>query len=170
MANKTRVIEGWTGPGRRDAVIESLKPVDDGLHMVMDERGMYEWWYFDAHLDNGYTLVVFFHASNPNPGLEGKTGMEIVLLRPDGVRVQKFIPYKKSEFSATRDKPEVTIGENTLRVQNREGELPVYEIEVCTSSKHFGQKALFAKRHFFRIIHSPAPANCTGVFALGSVS
>jgi len=128
VTNGTRVIEGWTGPGRRDSIIEPLKPIDDGLHM--DKRGMYEWWYFDAHLDNGYTIVVFFHASNPNPGLEGKTGMEIVLLRPDGVRVQKFIPHKKFEFSAARDKPEVTIGKNTLRVQQQDDKLPVYEIDV----------------------------------------
>jgi hypothetical protein len=126
----TRVIEGWTGPGRQDSVIEPLKPVDDGLHMKMGQRGMYEWWYFDAHFDNGYTLVVFFHASNPNPGLEGKTGMEIVLLRPDGVRVQKFIPYKKPDFYAARDKPKVRIGQNTLQVQQRDGELPIYEIDV----------------------------------------
>jgi hypothetical protein len=128
MSGKTEVIEGWTGPGRRDARIEPTKPSDDGLHM--DKRGMYEWWYFDAHLDNGYIIVVFFHASNPNPGLEGKTGMEIVLLRPDGVRVQKFIPYPKSDFTAARDKPEVTIGGNTLRVEQKNGELPVYEIDV----------------------------------------
>ncbi len=128
MTDTARVIEGWTGSGRRDDVIEPLMPADDGLHM--DRRGMYEWWYFDAHLDNGYTIVVFFHASNPNPGLEGKTGMEIVMLRPDGVRVQKFIPHKKSEFSAARDKPEVTIGHNTLRVQQRDGDLPVYEVDV----------------------------------------
>jgi hypothetical protein len=130
MRNKIKVIEGWTGPGRCDATIEPLKPMDDGLHMDMSKRGMYEWWYFDAHLDSGHTLVVFFHASNPNPGLEGKTGMEIVLLRPDGKRVQKFFPYAKSEFSAAREKPEVTIGGNTLRVEQREGELPVYEIDV----------------------------------------
>lgn len=130
MSNTTKVIEGWTGPGRRDPVIEPLKPVDDGLHMDVGKRGVYEWWYFDAHFDNGYTLVVFFHASNPNPGLAGKTGMEIVLLRPDGVRVQKFIPYKKSEFQAARDRPEVTICRNTLRVQQQNGELPIYEIDV----------------------------------------
>jgi CrtC N-terminal lipocalin domain len=128
MPDKTKVIEGWTGPGRRDATIEPLKPVDDGLHM--DKPGMYEWWYFDAHLEDGYTIVVFFHASNPNPGLQGRTGMEIVLLRPDGVRVQKFIPYQRSQFTAARDKPEVTIGGNTLRVQQKDGGLPVYEIDV----------------------------------------
>lgn len=128
MPDQTTVTEGWTGPGRRDTLIEPLKPADDGLHM--DKRGMYEWWYFDAHLDNGYTLVVFFHASNPNPGLEGKTGMEIVLLRPDGVRVQKFIPYPRSKFAAARDKAKVTIGQNTLRVQPRDSGLPIYKIDV----------------------------------------
>jgi hypothetical protein len=126
----TQVKEGWTGPGRRDAVIEPLQLSDDGLHMEMGKRGMYEWWYFDAHLDSGHTLVVFFHASNPNPGLQGKTGMEIVLLRPDGKRAQRFIPYDRSEFSAARDKPDVTIGGNTLRVEWRDGELPIYEIDV----------------------------------------
>ena len=60
--------------------------------------------------------MVIFHASNPYPGLEGKIGMEIVLLRPDGMRMQKFIPYKKSDLSAARDRPEVTIGRNTLNV------------------------------------------------------
>ena len=130
MPENTRVIEGWTGPGRRDSRIEPLKPVDDGLHLDMSTKGMYEWWYFDAHLDSGHILVVFLHASNPNPGLTGKTGIEIILLRPDGVRVQKFFPYKKSEFIATRDRPEVTIGKNTLRVKQPNGELPIYEIDV----------------------------------------
>lgn len=130
MADRTAVIEGWTGPGRQDSHIEILQPSDDGLHIDMGKRGLYEWWYFDAHLDSGHTIVVFFHASNPNPGRRGKTGIEVVLLRPDGKRVQKFFPYSRSRFSAARDKPEVTIGGNTLRVEQQAGELPVYDIVV----------------------------------------
>jgi len=103
---------------------------DDGLHIDLSRRGLYEWWYFDAHLDSGHILVVFFHASNPNPGLAGKTGIEIVLLRPDGKRVQKFIPYPKSDFSSVREKPEVTIGRNTIRVTTQVGQLPIYEVDV----------------------------------------
>lgn len=125
-----KVTEGWTGPGRRDAIIKPLEPADDGLHIEMSKKGMYEWWYFDAHLDSGHTLVIFFHASNPNPGLEGKTGVEIVLLRPDGIKMQEFHAYNKFNFAAAEDKPEVTIGWNTIRVQQREGELPIYEIKV----------------------------------------
>jgi hypothetical protein len=137
MADKTNeVVEGWTGPGRRDAHIERLKLDEDGLHIDPGKRGLFEWWYFDAHLETGYTMVVFFHASNPNPGLEGKTGIEIVLLRPDGKKSQKFIPYRRSDFSAARDKPEVKIGRNTLKGTQQEGELPVYEIDV--EEKDFG--------------------------------
>ena len=123
-----QVMEGWTGPGRRDAVIEPLKPKDDGLHM--DRKGMYEWWYFDAHLETGHTIVVFFHASNPNPGLTGKVGIEFILVYPDGKRVQKFIPYPKADFFADREKPDVRIGSNTIQVDQPEGGLPVYEIDV----------------------------------------
>lgn len=131
MAEKViKVTEGWTGPGRRDVLIERLNPKDDGLHTDLGKRGTYEWWYFDAHLENGHTIVVFFHASNPNPGLEGKIGIEIVLLRPDGKRNQKFFPYNKSDFAAVQDKPEVRIGKNTIRVTQRDSELPVYEIDV----------------------------------------
>ena len=130
MSRTNQVIEGWTGPGRRDPVIVPLKPAEDGLHIDRSRRGQYEWWYFDAHLDNGYTVVVFFHASNPNPGLEGQTGIEVVLLRPDGIRIQRFFPHNRSEFAAAADKPEVTIGKNTLRTGPGAGGLPVYAIDV----------------------------------------
>ncbi len=131
-----KVTEGWTGPGRQDVLIERLKLEDDGLHINMGKRGMYEWWYFDAHLDSGYTIVIFFHASNPNPGLEGKIGVEMVLLRPDGKRYQKFFAYNKSDFVAARDKPDVKIGGNTIKVDQQDGDLPVYDIFV--KEKDFG--------------------------------
>ena len=130
MPDKAKVIEGWTGPGKRDSLIQPLKPIDDGLHIDMGKRGMYEWWYFDAHLNTGHTIVIFFHAANPNPGLQGKIGIEIVLLRPDGKRIQRFIAYARSSFFAAREKPEVTIGGNTIRVEQQNSELPVYEIYV----------------------------------------
>ena len=124
------VREGWTGPGRRDITIQPVQPEEDGLHIDIRGKGMYEWWYFDAHLETGHTIVVFFHAANPNPGKGGKSGVEIVLLRPDGSRAQTFVPYSKSEFVASRDRPDVKAGENYLRVQQSPGELPVYEVYV----------------------------------------
>jgi len=132
MVDKGRplVTEGWTGPGRRDATITPFKPEEDGLHIDMRKKGMYEWWYFDAHMETGHTIVVFFHAANPNPGAAGKTGVEIVLLRPDGSKTQRFVPYSKSAFAASRDMADVKIGENYLRVQQLPGALPIYEVHV----------------------------------------
>jgi hypothetical protein len=141
MAKNTNVVEGWTGPGKYDARIEPLPLSEDGIKMKKGSRGMYEWWYFDAHLDSGHTLVVFFHASNPNPGRAGKAGIEFILVRPDGQRVQRFFPYPKSKFAAARDKPEVTIGGNTLRVKEREGELPIYEI--CIDEGDLGCRLVY---------------------------
>jgi predicted secreted hydrolase len=124
------VNEGWTGPGRRDGAIVPLRPEEDGLHIDPRKKGMYEWWYFDAHLDLGQTIVVFFYAANPNPGKGGKAGVEIVLLRPDGTKTQRFVPYDKSAFKASRSEPDVQIGENFLKAEQRPGELPIYEVNV----------------------------------------
>jgi len=124
------VKEGWTGPGRRDATIALLKPEEDKLHIDMRRKGMYEWWYFDAHMESGHTVVVFFYAANPNPGAAGKTGVEITLIRPDGSKTQKFVPYDKSAFTASRDRADIKVGENYLSVKQSPGGLPVYEVYV----------------------------------------
>jgi hypothetical protein len=124
------VKEGWTGPGRKDAVISRLTPQDDALHIDLGKRGAYEWWYFDARLENDYTIIVFFHASNPNPGIAGKSGVELVVVRPDGERTQRFIQYDRSRFSASTEKPAVRVGENYLKVDYSREDLPVYRIHI----------------------------------------
>ena len=119
MPDKGKVIEGWTGPGKRDSLIHPLEPTDDGLHIDMGKRGMYEWWYFDAHLNTGHTIVIFFHAANPNPGLQGKTGIEIVLLRPDGKRIQRFIAYDRSSFLLPRKSQKSLLVETQFELSSR---------------------------------------------------
>ena len=133
----SKVKEGWTGPGRKDGVISKLTPEDDALHIDLGRRGMYEWWYFDARLEGDYTVVVFFHASNPNPGIAGKTGVELVVVRPNGEKIQRFIEYDRSRFSASRNQPDVRVGENHLKVDYSRGDLPVYEIHVDEDDLRF---------------------------------
>ncbi len=124
------VAEGWSGPGRRDGIIKPLDPAEDSLHINPYKKGEYEWWYFDAHLDTGHTIVVFFHASNPNPGMAGKSGVEIVLLRPDGRKTQQFMPCDKKDFIASREKADIRIGESYLKSEHPKKGLPRYEIHV----------------------------------------
>lgn len=123
------VKEGWTGPGRRDGTILPMKLEDDALHIDVGAKNQFEWWYFDAHLEGGYTLVAFFYAAYPNPGLDqGKIAVELTLLRPDGTKIQKVIKYKKSQFFASRETPHVTIGNNTMKAEFPDDNLPIYEI------------------------------------------
>ena len=51
------------------------------------ERGRYEWWYFDAHLDDGATVVVVFY-TKPNVSPNGPLAPRITIniTRPDGLR------------------------------------------------------------------------------------
>lgn len=125
-----KVKEGWNGPGRKDGVITRLTPEDDALHIEIGRKGMYEWWYFDARLESGHTVVVFFHASNPNPGIAGRAGVEIVFVRPNGERTQRFVEHDRSRFQASRERPSVRVGSNSLEVDTSRGDLPVYEIRV----------------------------------------
>jgi predicted secreted hydrolase len=131
------VKEGWTGPGRKDSVISKLAPEDDALHIDLGRKGMYEWWYFDARLEGDYTVVVFFHASNPNPGIAGKSGVELVIVRPNGERTQRFIQYDRLRFRASREVPDVRVGENYLKVDYSSGDLPVYEVHVDEDDLRF---------------------------------
>ncbi|MBD3192495.1 MAG: hypothetical protein GF308_17785 [Candidatus Heimdallarchaeota archaeon] len=56
---RTKIQEGWSGPGRKDSLISSLRPQDDALHIAPRKKNHFEWWYFDALFENGYALVVF---------------------------------------------------------------------------------------------------------------
>jgi len=107
-----------------------IAPEEDGLHIDMDGKGKYEWWYFDAQMETGQTLIVFFYAANPNPGTGGKPGVEIVLLRPDGRKTRRVAPYGRSDFEASRAGAEVKIGGNHLKAEQQAGGLLVYEVHV----------------------------------------
>lgn len=130
MTTSNKVSKGWTGPGNYDEVINPLDISEDGLHIDLTKKGSFEWWYFDAHFDNDYTFVIFFQAAHPNPEQRGKSGIEIIILSPEGHRIQKFFPCPKSDFQAKKDFPEVTIGNNTLRTTMQSNGLPIYTLDV----------------------------------------
>ncbi|GAA5136869.1 hypothetical protein GCM10023339_76380 [Alloalcanivorax gelatiniphagus] len=89
-------------------------------------KGTYEWWYFDAHLDDGAKMVVIFMTkdlSAPKRPLSPMIRLNLDL--PDG-RSFKFIPdYSAESFSAASDHADVRIGTNRFT-----GDLNRYEIDV----------------------------------------
>ncbi len=90
----------------------SIVPREDGQR-ESTESGHYEWWYFDAHLDDGATIVVVFYtkpASDPGSKLAPLVTINLTL--PDGRIVNKVYRAKPDAFSASKTGCDVRIGAN----------------------------------------------------------
>ena len=120
-----KIKEGWSGPGRHDEVITPFKPEYAGLHINLNKKGDFEWWYFDARLEGGYTAVGFFRAAHERTG---KTAVEIVIYKPNGERIQKFVNYKRSDLTVSRELANVQIGHNYVKVDYSNPDLPIYDV------------------------------------------
>ncbi|MFX0031272.1 MAG: lipocalin-like domain-containing protein [Candidatus Hodarchaeota archaeon] len=121
----SKIKEVWLGPGKKDGYIREFKPENDGLHIDMNKKGTFEWWYFDARLDNGYMAVGFFRAKHERTG---KTGVEITIYKPNGEKIQKIFNYRRSDLKASKENANVRIGNNYIKVDYLSQELPIYEI------------------------------------------
>ncbi len=86
--------------------------------------GTYEWWYFDARLDDGAKLVVVFFTKNFTDISRPLAPMiRINLDLPDGRSFNKVAEWKPGEFAAARDRCDVHIGDNSFS-----GDLRSYKI------------------------------------------
>ncbi len=122
---RPKVLEAWSGPGRKDENITTFKPEFDALHIDMKKRGNTEWWYFDARLEGGYTVVGFFRAKHERTG---KTGVEITIYKPNGEKIQNVYDYNRSDLKVSREIADVQIGNNYIKVDYSNEKFPTYEV------------------------------------------
>lgn len=103
----------------------AIEPWEDGART--DNRpGTYEWWYFDAHLDDGAKLVVVFmnkDLATPQKPLEPTIRLNLDLA--DGRSFEKLVTFKPALWSSATDHADVRIGENRFS-----GDLHSYRISV----------------------------------------
>ncbi len=105
---------------------DSVAVWEDGLRTDTGP-GSYEWWYFDAHLEDGSSLVIAFYTKDPlTPGRSLDPFVTVHLDRP-GTETLSFESHRPAaQFSASTDGCDVRIDDNTFR-----GDLRHYEIHAA---------------------------------------
>jgi predicted secreted hydrolase len=109
----------------REGLTETVQPWEDGLRAETGP-GSFEWWYFDAHLDNNTTVVMVF-ATKPilERGGPLKPTVLLTLNCPNGKRISRAAYFPASQFSAARETCNVAIGPNRAQ-----GDLRTYQLHV----------------------------------------
>lgn len=104
----------------------SVAPWEDGART--DNRpGTYEWWYFDAHLDDGATVVVvFMNKPMSSVGAPLSPVLRLDVTLPDGRSIREVLPFRPDQWSAATDHADVRLGENRCQ-----GDLREYRVQAA---------------------------------------
>jgi predicted secreted hydrolase len=103
----------------------AIKLWEDGMR-TDGSAGTYEWWYFDAHLDDGAKLVVVFLTKEMTALKKPLSpSIRIDLTLPDGTSVRKIAGLAAESFSASTETCDVRIGDNAFA-----GDLHTYTIRA----------------------------------------
>jgi hypothetical protein len=89
---------------------DSVQEWEDGAR-TDGGAGSYEWWYFDAHLDDGAKVVVVF--MNKDLGAAGRPlspQLRVNLELPDGTMLNHTVAIPAAEWSAATGRPDVRMG------------------------------------------------------------
>jgi hypothetical protein len=106
-----------------------IAPWEDGFRTSPGGAGTFEWWYFDAVLDDGSTLVINFMVKD----IRGPRGVHqppapvvtFELDRADGTHVERTAHAARGDFAFATDRCDVRAGRNTFA-----GDLHSYRIHV----------------------------------------
>ncbi|MDP9185254.1 MAG: hydroxyneurosporene dehydrogenase [Actinomycetota bacterium] len=159
----------------------AIKPWEDGMR-TDGSRGTYEWWYFDATLDDGGKLVVVFLTKEFAAADKPLTpAIRLDLTLPDGTSVQKIVELPAETFSASTEICDVRIGDNvfagdlhsyTIRAHVEEvevdvtltGQVPAWRPE--TGYWLFGEEG----EHFFAWLPSVPQGSVDATYRVGGDS
>jgi hypothetical protein len=106
-----------------------IAPWEDGFRTSPGAAGTFEWWYFDAVLDDGSTLVINFMVKD----LRSPRGVHqppaplvtFELDRADGTHIERAARAARGDFTFATDRCDVHVGRNTFA-----GDLHSYRIHV----------------------------------------
>jgi predicted secreted hydrolase len=96
---------------------------DDAMHSS-DNKDYYEWWYFDARMENGYSCVATFHWLNAFIRPHIPT-VQLFIYTPEGKKHIGMAALKVDECFSSPSKCDVKMGENFARQENN-----IYQIRL----------------------------------------
>ncbi|KAF0106651.1 MAG: hypothetical protein FD146_2450 [Anaerolineaceae bacterium] len=118
---------------QRDGLTETVAEWEDGQRAPTGP-GSFEWWYFDAHLDDGSTAVIVFATKSIiEPRAPLTPNLSLTVTRPDGKKTAEFSLPPAGEFSADKDSCNVRIGPSWAKQSVRGGRW-TYSLHAKTAS------------------------------------
>lgn len=108
-----------------DDLNSGIPPAFDALH-PSKKRFKFEWWYFDANLDNGNKVVIVMQAPDLRTPLKRKDCVIMIYFSRPGNEAEKhFIKFPMKEFSASSETCDVRMGNNRIW-----GEYPEWHVDI----------------------------------------
>ncbi|MCK5811676.1 MAG: hypothetical protein KAG94_02145 [Clostridiales bacterium] len=106
-------------------ITDSVKLFEDGFR-TNTGRGFFEWWYFDASLDDGTTIVIVYMTKSIME-YKGplKPGVMITITRPNEDKIFKISNLSKNTFTSSKKSCDVKIGPNWVK-----GDLKTYTLHA----------------------------------------
>lgn len=111
---------------QRLGIVKDKVDVWEDGYRTLGKAGTYEWWYFDANLKDGSTLVITFETKEPvKPDRPLAPIVAFKLDRPDGTFVHKEYRGTVQGFTSSSEGANIHIGNNSF-----EGNLKTYNIHI----------------------------------------
>jgi hypothetical protein len=120
-----------------DPELYKLSRKDDAFHGLPSPKA-FEWWYFDAFFDNGYSMAHTWHIGELGTETQelGSGYIVFTIYDPDGKKTEARAAFPANAVSLSTETCDVKMGDNRLR-----GEFPRYEIHL--RSGDVGAELLF---------------------------
>lgn len=136
---------------------DKISQWEDGLH-TNGKFGEYEWWYFDAKLDGGYSLVIIFYSQPVTAATAGFAPCVSFSLTGGGYEMMEEVSFKLSDCSFAKDRCDIKIGNNTfsgdlenytIHFENERVNCDVTLEGLAESYRHHTGQIFFGEKKYF---------------------
>ncbi len=110
----------------REGLKQEAEVWEDG-NRIGTEPGEFEWWYFDAHMDDGSTVVaIFFTKSYSNINVPLSPQVKLSITTPSGKTYLKLIDFPGNVYSSSNKQCDVKVDNNWIK-----GDLKHYTMHIA---------------------------------------